>query len=95
MTQSSLHHVNIDNASDSNISIDHTMADEPKDVKASADVEVAQASYEDAIDPAAEKRLVRKLDMWLSPMMVLVFLVSYLDRSNIGAVQDETTLIWH
>merc|ERR1711881_383407 len=36
------------------------------------------------IDPAAEKRLLRKLDFMLSPMMVLIFLVAYLDRSNIG-----------
>ena len=36
------------------------------------------------IDPAAEKRLLRKLDLMLSPMMVLIFLVAYLDRSNIG-----------
>jgi hypothetical protein len=36
------------------------------------------------IDPAAEKRLIRKLDWMLSPMMVLTFLVAYLDRSNIG-----------
>ncbi|CZT25765.1 related to permease of the major facilitator superfamily [Ramularia collo-cygni] len=54
------------------------------DVKAGTDVKVAPASHGDVIDPAEERRLVRKLDMWLSPMMVLVFLVSYLDRSNIG-----------
>lgn len=41
-------------------------------------------SHEAVLDPAAEKKLVRKIDMWLSPMMVLVFLVAYLDRSNIG-----------
>lgn len=42
------------------------------------------ASSEIYIDPAAEKRLIRKLDWMLSPMMVLMFLVAYLDRSNIG-----------
>ncbi|KAF7195009.1 putative transporter C11D3.18C [Pseudocercospora fuligena] len=47
-------------------------------------VDVDAAASELTIDPAAEKKLVRKLDLWLSPMMVLVFLVSYLDRSNIG-----------
>ncbi|KAL8410127.1 hypothetical protein RB596_000004 [Gaeumannomyces avenae] len=36
------------------------------------------------IDPAAEKKLVRKLDLYLAPMMVLFFLMAYLDRSNIG-----------
>ncbi|USW51509.1 Putative major facilitator superfamily, MFS transporter superfamily [Septoria linicola] len=48
------------------------------------DIDLAASSYEETINAAAEKRLVRKLDRWLSPMMVLVFLVSYLDRSNIG-----------
>ncbi|KAF2792120.1 major facilitator superfamily transporter [Melanomma pulvis-pyrius CBS 109.77] len=42
------------------------------------------ASSEIYIDPAAEKRLIRKLDWMLSPLMVLMFLVAYLDRSNIG-----------
>lgn len=32
--------------------------------------DVETASAELSIDPAAEKRLVRKLDMWLAPMMV-------------------------
>ena len=41
-------------------------------------------SEEIHIDPAAENRLIRKLDLMLSPMMVLIFLVAYLDRSNIG-----------
>jgi hypothetical protein len=36
------------------------------------------------IDAAAEKRLIRKLDLILSPMMIIIFLVAYLDRSNIG-----------
>lgn len=48
------------------------------------DIDLDASSYEETIDATAEKRLVRKLDRWLSPMMVLVFLVSYLDRSNIG-----------
>src|SRR5690242_15340219 len=54
------------------------------------------------IDPIAEKKvsvvrpkaclaltkfqLIRKLDLMLSPMMVLIFLVAYLDRSNIGMI---------
>lgn len=44
----------------------------------------AVASSDLTIDPAAEKRLLRKLDAWLSPMMIIAFLVAYLDRSNIG-----------
>lgn len=36
------------------------------------------------IDPLAEKKLLRKLDIWLSPVMTIIFLAAYLDRSNIG-----------
>lgn len=55
------------------------------DIKTGGDVELqSPGQVELTIDPAAEKRLLRKLDMFLSPMMVLFFLVAYLDRSNIG-----------
>lgn len=36
------------------------------------------------VDPQKEKALLLKLDIWLAPLMTLVFLCSYLDRSNIG-----------
>ncbi|KAF4877555.1 putative transporter [Colletotrichum siamense] len=42
------------------------------------------ASSHLTIDPVAEKKLLRKLDFWLAPMMIVCFLVAYLDRSNIG-----------
>ncbi len=31
-----------------------------------------------------EKALVRKLDLFIAPVMMLLMLISYLDRSNIG-----------
>lgn len=36
------------------------------------------------IDPVAQKKLLRKLDLWIAPVMTIVFLSAYLDRSNIG-----------
>jgi sugar phosphate permease len=36
------------------------------------------------IDPVAEKKLLRKLDIYLAPLMTIIFLCAYLDRSNIG-----------
>ncbi|ORY59120.1 major facilitator superfamily transporter [Pseudomassariella vexata] len=59
------------------------------DVKSTPDNDVEPYSAEPSaadlsVDPAAEKRLLRKLDLFLAPMMVLFFLVAYLDRSNIG-----------
>lgn len=31
-----------------------------------------------------EKRVVRKLDLYITPVMLLLMLISYLDRGNIG-----------
>ncbi|KAK9364711.1 major facilitator superfamily domain-containing protein [Lipomyces kononenkoae] len=36
------------------------------------------------IDPAVEKRVVKKLDWNLMPLVVALYLMSFLDRSNIG-----------
>jgi hypothetical protein len=36
------------------------------------------------VDPHKEKKLLRKLDLYLAPIMTIVFLTAYLDRSNIG-----------
>lgn len=36
------------------------------------------------IDPEMEKRVVRKLDWNLVPLVMVLYLLSFLDRSNIG-----------
>jgi hypothetical protein len=36
------------------------------------------------IDPVAEKKLVQKLDWKLIPWLCLLYLISFLDRTNIG-----------
>jgi hypothetical protein len=36
------------------------------------------------IDPVIEKRVRRKLDRHLMPLLFLLFMVAFLDRSNIG-----------
>lgn len=56
---------------------------EPKD----GDLDSPSPGYASShlvVDPAAEAKLLRKLDCWLAPMMIIAFLVAYLDRSNIG-----------
>lgn len=35
-------------------------------------------------DPAQDKALVRKIDLWLIPWLSLLYLLSFLDRTNIG-----------
>jgi sugar phosphate permease len=37
-----------------------------------------------SIDHAAEKRLLRKLDLFIIPPIMLLYLLSFLDRVNIG-----------
>lgn len=53
--------------------------------------DVRDGSIEDNlyVDPVAEKKLLRKLDMWISPIVCVVFLAAYLDRSNIGNAASE------
>jgi hypothetical protein len=57
------------------------------------DVSAAEISPDDTlgestyIDPKAQKKLLLKLDLYLAPVMTLIFLCAYLDRSNIGNAQ--------
>ncbi|KAI0403252.1 major facilitator superfamily domain-containing protein [Xylaria palmicola] len=39
------------------------------------------------IDPALERRVVRKIDLHLIPLVMSLYLVAFLDRSNIGNAQ--------
>ncbi|KAF2473605.1 MFS general substrate transporter [Lindgomyces ingoldianus] len=53
------------------------------------DVEMIEVSedklaLESQVDPAVEKRMVRKIDIRLLPITALIYLLCYLDRSNIG-----------
>lgn len=36
----------------------------------------------DAIDPIAEKKLVRKIDLLILPCMWIMYLLSYMDRTK-------------
>ncbi|KAI9708444.1 MAG: hypothetical protein M1820_003904 [Bogoriella megaspora] len=50
------------------------------------------------VDPNAEKRLVRKIDFHVVPMVMLLYLFSFLDRVNIGnarlyGMEDDLNLI--
>lgn len=45
---------------------------------------VAEAEARLHIDPNEEKKLLAKLDLFLMPVIMLVYLCCFLDRSNIG-----------
>lgn len=36
------------------------------------------------IDPKVEAKILRKIDIYLMPLLTIAFLSAYLDRSNIG-----------
>ncbi|RDW89649.1 hypothetical protein BP6252_01681 [Coleophoma cylindrospora] len=64
---------------------------ETLDTKAEPDFEAQAAASDEVIqdaalyvDPIAERKLLRKLDTYLAPVMTIIFLTAYLDRSNIG-----------
>ena len=41
-------------------------------------------TYEAVVDPDAEKKLVRKVDRYIVPMVMMTYLLCFLDRTNIG-----------
>ncbi|RFU28757.1 hypothetical protein B7463_g7582, partial [Scytalidium lignicola] len=48
------------------------------------DQESETASIDVFIDPDVERRLVRKMDMYILPCIFIVYTASYLDRTNLG-----------
>lgn len=62
------------------------MADSEKDVLAANAVaqETGSSKSEVSIDPAAEKKLIRKCDLHVIPILSVLFLLAFVDRINIG-----------
>jgi hypothetical protein len=57
------------------------------------DVEaIPPARVADEIDPVIEKRVRRKLDMHIVPLLSALYLLAFLDRSNIGYVKPNLTM---
>lgn len=50
----------------------------------SIDGEAAAAGEQPPVDSFAEKRLMRKVDLHVIPMLTILFLMAFLDRTNIG-----------
>lgn len=47
-------------------------------------IEDVEKSRAPAIDAAAEKRLLLKYDLMILPIMTLIFLLNFIDRSAVG-----------
>jgi hypothetical protein len=48
--------------------------------------EVINDTHGTNIDPVAEKKLLRKCDIRVLPPLFVLFLLAFLDRTNIGTV---------
>ena len=75
-------------------SIKHTNMEHSPSKKHEADngevVEIVPALW---IDPAKEKKLLAKLDLFFIPVIMLVYLSCFLDRTNIGPSQNPPCLL--
>ncbi|KAJ4509233.1 hypothetical protein HRR78_006134 [Exophiala dermatitidis] len=63
-------------------SMEHAPAGDVEKELTSVQKESAGASPR--IDPELERRVVRKIDWHVTPLVTFLFLLSFLDRSNIG-----------
>jgi hypothetical protein len=50
-------------------------------------MESDEASLSASIDPELEKKLVRKLDLYIILVYMIIYIFSFLDRSNIGTAK--------
>lgn len=41
-----------------------------------------------AVDPALERRILRKLDFQVVPILCFLFFISFVDRGNIGSLHS-------
>jgi hypothetical protein len=59
-------------------------------------IETTNDTHATNIDHVAEKKLLRKCDLRVLPPLFVLFLLAFLDRTNIGAASgSEKRLIWH
>lgn len=55
---------------------------------------VENTSSEAVIPPDEERKLIRKMDMHIMPVLVALYLMSFLDRVNIGTWLMEYQVPW-
>lgn len=59
-----------------------------------ADTEIIAALQSYVPDTAEERRLVRKADMVLLPLLWWMYILAYLDRGNIVSIGSSHTGLW-
>jgi hypothetical protein len=61
--------------------------DDKHDVSQTEDVE--KSTIDEAIDPIAEKKLLWKVDCHVVPPLLILYLLAFLDRVNIGNAKSK------
>lgn len=56
-------------------------------------IEAINDTHGTNIDPVAEKKLLRKCDMRVLPPLFVLFLLAFLDRTNIGTISQNVSLL--
>lgn len=75
-----------------NIEVAAADLDAPKGAKAQPPSYVASLSPEER--QKAEKALVRKIDIRLLPMLIIMYIMNYLDRNNIVSSEATLSRLW-
>lgn len=53
----------------------------------------AEPQVPETLDPKAEKKLCRKIDLMIVPTVSLLYLFCFIDRANIGASRSSQPLL--
>jgi hypothetical protein len=71
---------------------DDAMAKQAVGLKDFSSDHLENASTEPFISPEEEKRLLRKMDIRIMPILVALYVMSFLDRVNIGTMMLSNTI---
>lgn len=66
------------------MSTEDTSVKEVMELKTCSSNHIENASDELFVSPEEEKRLLRKMDLHIMPVLVALYVMSFLDRVNIG-----------
>lgn len=81
--------------------VEDTNSESVKDLEKSSVSEVEQHAASELYNPHIdvsgidERKLVRKMDLWLIPWLSVLYLLSFLDRTSIGNAKVSSFCVYH
>lgn len=67
--------------------------DEKESIERLEEKDIAAANFGYVEDPAAERRITRKLDLHILPWIFVLWLLAFIDRSNIGEEEQNQSYL--